>query len=450
MKTNVKPAKIHTHEGAVAVRISPIEELRRTVSACLLWESSFYESGVSIADRIQKLALEVDLNDLIALISETRDVHKLRHAPLMLLAAMLQRSDLHTFKGSIPDVIAQNIRRADEMGELLAMHAQLTNTPVDKLKKILPAKLKKGLAKAFNRFDAYQLGKYNRPDGIKLRDVMLLTHPKPSDDAQAAVWKSLLDGTLASPDTWEVALSGGADKRETFTRLLTEQNIGYMALLKNLRGMLDAGVDADLVREAIIARRQSRYVLPFRYIAAARACPRMEPAIDQAICEMVSEIASFDGETIIIVDVSGSMEEMLSKKSDLRRLDAAAGLASLFMGKARVLTFSSKVVEVPHRLGMAGVDKIFNSQDHRSSDMHAAVALANTMKHDRLIVISDEKVNRRPDRPVAKKAYMVNVGSSKNGVGYRDGWTHIDGFSEGVFRFIHEAERMKSNDEVSA
>jgi 60 kDa SS-A/Ro ribonucleoprotein len=197
MKTNAKPPKIHTHEGAVAVRISPIEELRRTVSACLLWESSFYESGVSIADRIQKLALEVDLNDLIALISETRDVHKLRHAPLMLLAAMLQRSDLHTFKGSIPDVIAQNIRRADEMGELLAMHAQLTNTPIDKLKKILPAKLKKGLAKAFNRFDAYQLGKYNRPDGIKLRDVMLLTHPKPSDDAQAAVWKSLLDGTLA-------------------------------------------------------------------------------------------------------------------------------------------------------------------------------------------------------------------------------------------------------------
>jgi hypothetical protein len=279
---------------------------------------------------------------------------------------------------------------------------------------------------------------------------MLLTHPKPSDDAQAAVWKSLLDGTLAAPDTWEVALSGGADKKETFTRLLTEQNIGYMALLKNLRGMLDAGVDADLVREAIIARRQSRYVLPFRYIAAARACPQMEAAIDQAICEMVSEIASFDGETIIIVDVSGSMEEKISKKSDLRRLDAAAGLASLFMGKARVLTFSTNVVEVPHRLGMAGVDKISNSQDHRSSNMHAAVALANTMKHDRLIVISDEEVNRRPDRPVAEKAYMINVGSSKNGVGYRDGWTHIDGFSEGVFRFIHEAERMKANDEVAS
>ena len=46
-----------------------------------------------------------------------------------------------------------------------------------------------------------------------------------------------------------------------------------------------------------------------------------------------------------------------------------------------------------------------------------------------------------PD-PAAPRAYMVNVASARNGVGYGR-WTHIDGFSEAVLRFIGEAERER-------
>lgn len=45
-----------------------------------------------------------------------------------------------------------------------------------------------------------------------------------------------------------------------------------------------------------------------------------------------------------------------------------------------------------------------------------------------------------PD-PVAEKAYMINVASYRNGVGYGK-WTHIDGFSEGVLRWIEEYEKL--------
>ena len=38
--------------------------------------------------------------------------------------------------------------------------------------------------------------------------------------------------------------------------------------------------------------------------------------------------------------------------------------------------------------------------------------------------------------PQAKHAYMINVASYQNGVGYGDGWLHIDGFSEAVLRYI--------------
>ena len=54
------------------------------------------------------------------------------------------------------------------------------------------------------KFDAYKLAKYDRDSKVNLRDVMFLVSPKPKDEEQAAVWKRLVDGTLESPDTWEV------------------------------------------------------------------------------------------------------------------------------------------------------------------------------------------------------------------------------------------------------
>jgi 60 kDa SS-A/Ro ribonucleoprotein len=276
---------------------------------------------------------------------------------------------------------------------------------------------------------------------VKLRDVIRLTHPKPADAAQADLWKRAMNGELKTPDTWEVSLSAGADKREAWTRLLTERKLGYLALLRNLRNMVQAGVDPGLVREAIVARRGgAERVLPFRYIAAARACPQMEPALDQALSEAVLTMPVLSGTTAILVDVSDSMDDKLSTKSDLTRADAAAALASVIHGDRRVFTFSHQVVEVPPRLGMAGVDAILRSQPHGGTRLGAAIAAVNEqVKHDRLIVVTDEQSHDRVGDPVAKRAYMINVASAKNGVGYGR-WTHIDGFSEGVLKFIAEVE----------
>ncbi len=46
--------------------------------------------------------------------------------------------------------------------------------------------MKLGLARAFGKFDASQLAKYDRDEPVKLRDVMFLVHAKPKDEAQAA------------------------------------------------------------------------------------------------------------------------------------------------------------------------------------------------------------------------------------------------------------------------
>ena len=88
---------------------------------------------------------------------------------------------------------------------------------------------------------------------------------------------------------------------------------------------------------------------------------------------------------------------------------------------------------------MAGVDAIVRSQPHGGTELGKAVEQVNRLPHDRLIVITDEQAAGPVPDPKAQKAYVVNVASARNGVGY-GAWTHIDGFSEAVLRFMHEHE----------
>ena len=447
MKLNTAVAKNtpRTHEGAPAARMTPMQALRRSVCSAFLWEDEFYENGEDIATRVARLAGDVPVDELAALCVELRHEAKLRHMPLLLTSVLARRG---AGNGIVADTIARVVRRPDEMGELLAIHARLNGVGPDRLKPVVSKQMKKGLARAFARFDAYQLAKYDRDGAIRLRDVMFLVHPRPVDAEQEATWSKLIEGRLEAPDTWEVGLSTGGDKRETFTRLLTDGKLGYMALLRNLRGMLDAGVDETLVRDAILARKGADKVLPFRFTAAARACPRMEPVLDEALCERILEMPVLPGRTLVLVDVSASMRQPLSRRSDMTRMDAAATLASVIHGDLRVISFSDRHVEVPARRGMAGVDAVMRSQPHGMTRLGEAVRHANTLPHDRLIVVTDEQSRSPVPAPVAEKAYMINVASNENGVGYGKGWTHIDGFSENVLRFIQAREALESESEA--
>lgn len=432
MRLNTAAAmpKINTHEGAPAKRISAYQELRRSVLSCLLWENGFYESGEEIAKRITRLAGECTKEQVATLALEARSDFHLRHVPLLLLDALVRKGG-----SGVSDVICNVIQRPDEMAELLAVYWRDGRKPVTK-------QLKLGLAKAFGKFNEYALAKYDRDGPVKLRDVLFLSHAKPETPEREALYRRVAERSLATPDTWEVGLSTGCDKRETFERLLREGKLGYLALLRNLRNMTDAGVDTGLIRGAILARKGASRVLPFRYVAAARACPQLEPFIDQALCEAISDAPRLPGLTLVLVDVSGSMNYPLSRKSDLTRMDAAGALAAVINADRRAFSFSQEVIEVPARFGMAGVDSIRNSQPHGGTFLGRAVEVMNLIPHDRLIVITDEQSHDRVPDPVAKHAYMINVASNKNGVGYGR-WTHIDGFSEAALRFIYEAERER-------
>jgi hypothetical protein len=337
----------------------------------------------------------------------------------------------------VAETLASVIQRADELAEFVAIYWKDGRVP-------LSAQVKKGLAAAFPKFDEYALAKYDRGGPIKLRDVLFLAHAKPRDEAQAEVWKRLIAGELTAPDTWEVALSSGTDKRQAWERLLREQKLGALALLRNLRNMREAGVDEDLVLAALVAMSTVR-VLPFRFLAAARYAPQWEEALEHAMLKCVAEQQKLRGKTIVLVDVSGSMTAALSQRSEMQRTDAAYGLAVLLREigeKVSVFSFSDSLAEVPARRGFALRAAIDASQRHNSTQLGKAVAELN-QKHgyDRLIVITDEQAHDTVPAPKGK-GYVINVASYKNGVGYGK-WTHIDGWSESVVEYIRTLEQTE-------
>src|SRR5712692_9156082 len=420
-----------THEGAPARHISPELQLRRSLLACLLWESQFYEDGVEIGGRIAELVPKVAAEKVAALAVEAREQMKLRHAPLLTVREMARHK---THRALVAEALARVIQRADELAEFVAIYWKDGRVP-------LSGQVKKGLAAAFPKFDEYALAKYDRGGPVKLRDVLFLAHAKPRDEAQAEVWKRLIAGELAAPDTWEVALSSGANKREAWERLLREQKLGALGLLRNLRNMREAGVEEELVLGALGSMSTAR-VLPFRFLAAARYAPQWEEALERAMLKCVAGQEKLKGKTVVLVDISGSRMASLSRRSEMQRTDAAYGLSVLLREtgeKVAVYSFSDELVEVPARRGFALRDAIDTSQRHNSTQLGKAVEQLNKKEnYDRLIVITDEQAHDTVPAPQGK-GYVINVASYKNGISYGK-WTHIDGWSESVVEYLRTVE----------
>lgn len=442
-KTEVTPG-FTTHEGAPAVKQSALNELTRAVSSCMLFEDTFYEDGNSLAERIGELVARAPLTDVAQLAIKARTDLKLRHVPLFLCVQMLKHPDkrVPALANMVGDTIEKVIQRADELAEIWAIYRKCGG-------KSEPRQLKAGVAKAFRKFSAYELAKYNRADAtVKLRDALFMSHAKPKDKAQAKIWKQLIDGTLASPDTWEVALSAGADKKETFTRLLKEEKLGYMALLRNLRNMDEAGVNRKLVEDQLIERSKGSKALPFRFVAAARFAPSYAEALDKAMMGSIDRSVELEGETAIALDVSGSMDSPISEKSKIAAKDAGGALACLLREictTVRMFQFGTRCKEVPNYRGLALVDNITQNQgvDHGTNVGNAVLTIIRKYPDvKRIFVVTDmQSGDAVPSIGNDRRGYYINVRPYAPALPTNGGqWTEISGFSERIIDWVRMEE----------
>jgi 60 kDa SS-A/Ro ribonucleoprotein len=423
--------RVTTHEGASVPAISAEKQLNRIVLASMLFENEFYVDGISNAHRIAELVPKVSAEAVAALALKARTTMKLRHVPLHLLRELARIGKLKASD------LTNTIQRPDELGEFVAMYWKDKKQP-------LSNQVKKGLAEAFHKFNEYALAKWDKNSAaVRLRDVLFLTHAKPKNPEQEALFKRIASDTLETPDTWETELSSGANKCETFARLMLEKKLGALAFLRNLRNMVQAGVDESLIRSYAKSVNTDR-VLPFRFLAAARIVPQFEDMLEEMMLRSLESHEKLPGKTVLLIDVSGSMfGAKVSAKSDLDRFDAAAALAILareICEEVEIYSFSNEVVRVAPRRGFGLIEAIRSSQSHAGTSTGAAVKSINAnTEYDRLVMFTDEATSDPVPNPQGK-GYVINVASYENGIN-SGAWTTITGMSEAVIDYIAQSEK---------
>lgn len=419
----IKP--IYTHEGAKARHLTSKQQLERSVMSCMLWENTFYEDGVSIVSRIKDLTKECDAQDVADIALRAKHDMRLRHVPLLLVRELFRDRDSRKLAA---DTLAKIISRPDDITEFLALYwNENKDEPLAKQAKLV-------LGRAFHKFDEYSLQKYNGGSkAIKLVDALRIVHPEKSE-----LLGKLRRNELATPDTWEVEISQTTDKKASWTRLIQEEKLGGFAMLRNLRNMREASVDAALIKEGI-AKINAGKLMPINFIAAGIHNTQFEPNIEAKFFESFQKDKTA-GKTIVLVDTSGSMNDRLSAKSEMRRMDVASSLAMIAretFEDMRLFCFSNLLGEMPARRGFA-IKDLINGFEHGGTDLGGAIKyIIENVEYDRLIVITDEQSNSRvPDF----KGYLINVASNKNGVGYGQ-CVHIDGWSDRVINYILQCEK---------
>lgn len=426
---------VTNHEGAKAFVLTPALELYTAVVTTAL-SDKFYEGEHTRLQRIRDLVVKNDPVFVAKLAVYAREKMHLRSVPLA-LAVELAR--VHSGDGLVAKLIARVVQRADEITELLACYALANDRKGIKQLGRLSKQVQKGLAAAFNKFDAYQFAKYNRDATVKLRDALFLVHPKAKDEAQQAIFDQIVRQELAAPHTWEVALSrAGQDagmvaadklaaKKLEWEKLILTRKLGYMALLRNLRNILEANISNEALALALTYLSDKRAVagsrqLPFRFLSAYREVQSLKlgragavlDALEQAVLHSAGSIAGygFDTRVVIAADVSGSMQRPVSPHSKVQNFDVGLVLAMLLQSKCKnVLTGmfgdSFKTIQVPKYSILANVMAFHRREGEVGYATNGYLVIDNLIRNryvaDKVMLFTDCQLwnNRSGDNHIA-------------------------------------------------
>jgi 60 kDa SS-A/Ro ribonucleoprotein len=450
-----KSARLAGGYGPYVAKQPAEQLLRRAVLSCLLWEDMAYESGASNAESIASLIPKVDPLMVASLAHEARIHQKLRHVPLYIACEMLKHDE---HRKQVANLLPQIITRPDQITDFLALYWKEGKKP-------LRAQAKKGLAESFHNFNEYQFSKYDRDGAIKLRDAYFLVHPTAKDQAEYALFDKIAKRTLDVPDTWEVALSAGKDKKATWERLIEEGKLGALAFLRNLRNMKDASVDQKIIRKGFASVR-SQMLLPLNFWGAVKHAPEFVSDIDTLMLRTYSGVAKLPGYTKFVVDVSGSMGSRISAKSDFTRMEAGisqavlahelceeidiyltAGSDGARKHRTEKLKYPKRGFQLADQIRMEipkmGGGGIFTRQ------CLEAMKAEGGKKPDRIIILSDSQdcdlaASKLP-APFGTSNYIVDVSANKHGINYKGVWTaEISGWSEQFLNYIAALEGVNN------
>ena len=450
-----------THEGGTGYERDARSELFLRATASFAGEDSFYEDAAVRDDRLRELVsgLATDADGftwLQGFLPWLREEGNIRSASVVLAAEAVKARLAAGLDGGNRQLVSSVLRRGDEPGEMLAYWTSAHGRAV-------PQPVKRGVADAVTRlYDERAFLRYDSAArGFRFGDVVDLVHPSPAPARAAwqgelyrwaitarhgrdeAVPESLRAvaaraalGRFSPAARHEMArsvLGGDEDKRQLLGRAAAGQwewllswlgeapaedvlskadrwrlilpQLGYMALIRNLRNLDEAGI-SDKEAAELAARiadpeqvRRSRQ-FPFRFLSAYLNAPslRWGHALETALDAATGSIPELPGRTLILIDTSASMGQPMSRRSTMTMVQAAAlfGLATGIRNRdrAEVYGFADGQFRVRRSAFRSSVLKSVEAFTRRIGEVGHGTRIAEAVRatyrgHDRVMIFTD-------------------------------------------------------------
>jgi hypothetical protein len=442
-----------TYEGAPAFTRDTPSELFLLAAVNMVGEDTFYEAAGDRDARYRRLIHSVALADpgwIAGFLPYLRNQMQMRSASVVMAAefarAVLTAPDqqatrllLSTAGVTVRGVVRSALQRPDEPAELLGYWRSRYGRAV-------PKPIKRAIADYLTaRLDERAAIKYDgQGRAYRLGDVIEVVHPTPRDAQQAALFRWLLDRRrhadnlagdqlaelpmireyehlrlqsrddqrgilLLDPDrigragvTWEHLAGLGQMDAQAWTAVIPQ--MGYMALLRNLRNFDEAGVSDTVAAQVAERLSDPAEVLrsrqfPYRFLSAYRSVQsdRWAWPLSRALEVACRNVPELPGRTLLLWDTSASMTQPVSIKSTVRHVDVA-GLFAM----ATALTNPGRVDLIGFADGAFAFDPPKGASVLRQMEMAEALvgsvghgtqmlrAIANTYEgHDRVLIFSD-------------------------------------------------------------
>ena len=252
----------------------------------------------------------------------------------------------------------------------------------------------------------YQIGKYKmNGKEYNMYDLINITH------AHSVAIDKYKAGELEAPDTWEVNISGAIDQVERdyhWRKMVEEGRLGYLALIRNLRNITKAeGIDQKWVDKYLVPQLTNEVaikksmVFPYQIYCAYKNIGvrnmSINSALDYAFKIACGNMPQMDGDTVVILDVSGSMESKLSSNSSLtlKEVGAVYAAAMLVNTNADFVKFGNDAKEMKFN----PLENVFdivakmcsNDSCGWGTDIRPAFRLLKK-KYDHIFLVSDMQI----------------------------------------------------------
>jgi len=412
----------------------------------------FNESARDLVRTMREIAEEKNFEDLLILARWAREDLNLRQTPIMALV-ISARAEFELGRGSglIRKYTPLILRRADEPKRAFAAYRHLFMEGADGRRKgSFPKQFARGLIESLQQFNEYQILKYDSSrEAPTFKDLAIFlsryegrgkgrprrSNMRPFSHAMA---KYLIDGeinakalpkvaaraklfklktwcptakklALEGDVTWENLISHFGSTKATWGWLIQNRKLPYMAMLRNLRNLEKVGLsDSDWERVySYLTSDVNHRQMPFRFLSARKEVSHQtaRSAIDIALDKSVQNIPDLGGKTFIMVDASGSMDALVSKRSTISCKEVGMAMAAVlakrvgrrarlgvFGTRFQLVSFSeaNSVMAIVNQLKDAGI------QVGHATHAHLGLVWAlgkytgfNAEEFDRVIIVSD-------------------------------------------------------------